>query len=145
MAQQVLITGQPMDGEADALRRELLPLVPAAATVCGPDSSLFRLLCRAVFAPPTDPTAEIKTLRLARFAVDAAAPDIQRRLAAWPHSSCCPATLGATHDHQTQGSATRLSSQPSEQPALDAAASPGKGNAHTRQRTEGDRRHRLMT
>lgn len=127
MAQQILIPGQPEDGGADALRRELLPLVPAAAAVCGPDSPLFRLLCRAVFAPPTDPAAAVKTLRLARFAVDEAPPPIQHRLAAWPHASCCPLDHGATDEHQAQASSPRLPARPADQPALDAPAPAAEG------------------
>jgi len=118
-----------MDGEADALKRELLPLVPAAAAVCGTGSALFRLLCRAVFAPAGDPVAELKALRLARFAVDAADAAVQRRLAAWPHSSCCPLTDGAEHDHDHQAQATpaRLPSRPAGQPALDPAPPAAEG------------------
>ena len=68
--------------------------MPAAADVCGTDSALFRLLCRAVFAPASDGATALKTLRLARFAVDQAPEGVRERLAAWPRR--CGACGGDT-------------------------------------------------
>lgn len=116
-----------MEGEADARKREILPLVPAAAAVSDPDSPLVRLICRAGFAPTSDPLAEIKTLRVARFAVDEAPPAVQRRRAAWPHSSCCPLSRGATHAHQAHAAPTHPPSRPTEQPALNGPPATADG------------------
>jgi hypothetical protein len=95
MALETLIPDHPRERDADAMRRALQPFVPAAAAVCGPDAPLFRLLCRAVYAPAADPAEAARTLRLARFALDQAPPDVRLRLDAWPHSVCCPA--GGSH------------------------------------------------
>lgn len=86
MATQVLIPNGPIDwaDELVALRRQLRPLLPAVADICGLESVQYRLLKRALVVPPADPAAELKALRLARFALDEAPPYAQRALAGWP-------------------------------------------------------------
>ena len=90
MALPLLVPDHPRESEVEELRRRLLPLVPAAAAVCGTDTALFRLLARAVFAQTDDGDEAVKNLRLAAFAVDQVAPDVRDHLFAWPHSVCCP-------------------------------------------------------
>jgi hypothetical protein len=89
MASQVLVPHEPVNWaeELVALRLQLRPLLPAVADLCGVESVQHRLLRRALVVPPADPAAELRALRLAKFALDESPPYIQRSLAAWPGES----------------------------------------------------------
>jgi CheY-like chemotaxis protein len=103
---------QPIDRPASgeemiALQRELRPLIPAVAAVCGPDSPPMRFLVRAMHTPKRL-EEKLKELRLAKFAIDHLSEETWQRLSAWPdqpeETTSPAAARGAQRDGEKQTS-----------------------------------------
>jgi hypothetical protein len=69
-----------VEREAEALRRELCPLVPALAHVCGVGSPVLKFLGRALGDRDDAPTERLRTLRLARFALEQVPADVRAEI-----------------------------------------------------------------
>jgi CheY-like chemotaxis protein len=69
-----------VEEQCNALRQELLTLVPAVTIVCGPNSELMRLVGRALYGPTSDHTHKLKEFRLAKFALDQLSEQTRERI-----------------------------------------------------------------
>lgn len=100
--------GPAPEDEIIALKRELGPLIPAVAAVCGADSPPMRFLVRAMYGPETRPEEKRKELRLAKFAVDHLCEETRQRLRAcqdqFEEVSSLAAARGVKRDAERQSS-----------------------------------------
>jgi CheY-like chemotaxis protein len=66
--------------QCNALKQELLALVPAVVIVSGPNSELMRVVGRAAYGPTSDDTHKLKEFRLAKFALDQLSEHTRERI-----------------------------------------------------------------